>query len=404
MRMRILDNHVLKMEESFSEEEPTTSTSTSTPTTSDDVESSNNLVKKPHTVSLAWKYFSVKANDKGVPIESELDGPICNLCHKRVLAKRSNTTNLFNHLQEHHPKEYVLVNPNVSSRQSKAKVGVDQPSITACIDRTKPYDCNSKRSTQINQAVAVYIAQDMQPFYLVERKGFRQMLHVLDPRYNLPSRRHFTDIEIPRLFSKIKNEVLCTLKKSKYYAGTTDLWTSTANHPYLSFTIHFIDNDWKLQSFCLDTVPLFDDHTGQNIANTVIDVLSNWELKDENLVATTTDNGSNYVAAFKNVLKWPRISCFGHNLDLAINKSLAISHIQKAVKRCHSLVELFNRSWKKNRVLLQKQIELKLPQHKLLAVSHTHSHVPTCILLTYTCTLVIIGILLFTICYYLNRM
>lgn len=63
MCMRILDNHVLKMEESFSEEEPTTSTSTSTtttrastPTTSDDVESSYNLVKKPHTISLAWKY------------------------------------------------------------------------------------------------------------------------------------------------------------------------------------------------------------------------------------------------------------------------------------------------------------------------------------------------------------
>ena len=99
MRIRILDNHVLKMEESFSEEEPTTSTSTSTtttrtstPTTSDDVESSDNLVKKPHTVSLGWRYFSVKANDKGVPIESELDSPICNLCHKRVLAKQSNTT------------------------------------------------------------------------------------------------------------------------------------------------------------------------------------------------------------------------------------------------------------------------------------------------------------------------
>lgn len=171
MRMCILDNHVLKMEESFSEEEPATSTSTSTtttrastPTKSDDVESSYNLIKKPHTINLAWKYFSVKANDKGVPIESEVDGPICNLCHN---AKRSNTTNLFSHLQEHHPKEYVLVNPNVSSRQSKAKVGVDQPSITACIDRTKPYDCNSKRATQINQAVAVYIAIFVIKVYMI---------------------------------------------------------------------------------------------------------------------------------------------------------------------------------------------------------------------------------------------
>jgi hypothetical protein len=35
-------------------------------------------------------------------------------------------------------------------------------------------------------------------------------------------------------------------------AVTTDMWT--ANHQkkgYMSFTVHFIDNDWKLKSFLL---------------------------------------------------------------------------------------------------------------------------------------------------------
>ena len=81
-------------------------------------------------------------------------------------------------------------------------------------------------------------------------------------------------------------------------------------------------------------------------------------------MAATTDNGSNVVAAF-NTLNLLRISCFGHNLDLAIKKGLNITQIQRALGRCHSLVELFHRSWKKNRDLRQKQQLLNLPQHKL---------------------------------------
>ena len=59
-------------------------------------------------------------------------------------------------------------------------------------------------------------------------------------------------------------------------------------------------------------------------------------------MGATTDNGSNVVAAF-NTLNLLRISCFGHNLDLAIKKGLNITQIQRALGRCHSLVELFHR-------------------------------------------------------------
>ena len=100
-----------------------------------------------------------------------------------------------------------------------------------------------------------------------------------------------------------------------------------AKHPYLSFTVHFIANDWERRSFCLDTVPVFEDHAGQNLAETVLDILGNWELQSEQLVCTTTDNGSNFIAAFE-TLEWPRISCFGHNLDLAVNKALNIQRVQ----------------------------------------------------------------------------
>ena len=70
------------------------------------------------------------------------------------------------------------------------------------------------------------------------------------------------------------------------------------NHPNLSFTVHSINKSWDLNSYCLDTVPIFEDHTGQNLADAIQDIHANWELKPEDLVRTTTENGSNFIAAF----------------------------------------------------------------------------------------------------------
>ena len=155
------------------------------------------------------------------------------------------------------------------------------------------------------------------------------------------------------------------LREAEFFSATTDLWTSANSDPYMTLTVHFIDKEWSLQAFCLETVPMFVDHTGQNIADAIADIFENWGLSTNKVVAFTTDSGANVIAAFKS-LKLLRISCFGHNLDLAIKKSLSSSQVKQSLARCHSLVELFHRSWKKTRDLREKQQLLDLPQHKLI--------------------------------------
>jgi len=72
------------------------------------------------------------------------------------------------------------------------------------------------------------------------------------------------------------------------------------------------------------------------------------------------------IAAFSCVdCEW--LSCFGHNLNLAISKALQIDCVQQSIKQCRSLVEMFSRSWKKTRDLRNKQEQLNLPKHKLVA-------------------------------------
>ena len=206
----------------------------------------------------------------------------------------------------------------------------------------------------------------MHPLHTVDKPGFRQLVFKLNPRYQLPSRKHFTDYEVPKLYNHVRDFVVKPkITEAKHFSATTDLWTSAATVPYMTFTIHFIDNEWVLKSYCLCTFPLYEDHTGQNLADAVTDVLGNWDLRADQVVATTTDNAANIIAAF-NLLGMLRLSCFGHNLDLAINKSLQIDRVKRALGKCHSLVELFHRSWKKTRDLRIKQEAQSLPQDKLI--------------------------------------
>ena len=201
------------------------------------------LVKKANSKSIVWNYFGLKANEHGIALPEEEERPICRTCKKAVPAKGGNTSNLLTHLRDHHPDLYAEAIPHCSHTTKATK---HQPTLHEVIDKTKKYAPKSSRAQLLNKAVAYYIAKDMQSLYTVEKPGFRHLIHTLDPKYNLPSRKYFTKQEIPRMYSEIKEVVQGKMSGAKYFAATTDLWTSCSSHPYLSYTVHFIDNDWQL--------------------------------------------------------------------------------------------------------------------------------------------------------------
>ena len=89
----------------------------------------------------------------------------------------------------------------------------------------------------------------------------------------------------------------------------------------MSLTVHFIKEDFELKTRCLQTVYFPDSHTGENIALGLRDALASWDLREEQQVCITTDNGCNVVKATE-LNDWFRLQCFGHRLHLAIGKCL----------------------------------------------------------------------------------
>lgn len=75
--------------------------------------------------------------------------------------------------------------------------------------------------------------------------------------------------------------------RGKKMAWTTDHWTGPNNMTYTTLTAHYIDDDWKLQSACLDFKVFHGRMTGENIYNDVILVLN--EFKGEEVTVMDMD-------------------------------------------------------------------------------------------------------------------
>ena len=119
------------------------------------------------------------------------------------------------------------------------------------------------------------------------------------------------------------------MKQVEYCSFTTELWTAKyQNRSYISISCHFIGQEWELHSYCLETRELPVDHTAQNIATELSQLLKDWNVR-ERVCGSTTDNWRNIISAIEllGVLSFPcpsTGSCKVINFNLrAVSKMLA---------------------------------------------------------------------------------
>lgn len=79
------------------------------------------------------------------------------------------------------------------------------------------------------------------------------------------------------------------------YSISMDLWKSKYSDNFIGITVHLIDSNWEMKRFTYDLIPFSDNHTSDNIAQTVFEKLSS-NLKEPPF-AIITDNASNILKA-----------------------------------------------------------------------------------------------------------
>jgi len=153
----------------------------------------------------------------------------------------------------------------------------------------------------------------MQPYDMVNDAGFWLMLKVLEPCYSPLDKKTIASNYMPNMCEAEKQRIKASLMNVSCFSITTDMWTSRAKHAYTALTIHYLNADFRLCCHMLEAKEFQVEHTGVQIASELRDILENWHLPEDNLIAEATDNGSNIVCALEQ-LGWNNIRCFAHTI------------------------------------------------------------------------------------------
>lgn len=332
------------------------------------MEEKDELVSKPGSKAPVWRYFGFKPNADGEP-DKNASEVTCKLCRRTVKASGGNTSNLKTHLISNHKSEAAKL--GFFGRNNIPSKSHTQPDIAGAFAKCTPYKTDSARWKICTEKVTRHLCKDTQPFNTVDREAFRDMVSTLDPQYKLPTRKYFSDTAVPSHYKRIRDEMQKEMSNVRHFSLTTDMWSSRKMTPYMSLTFHYIDSEWTLIAKCLQCSYLPEDHTAEILKDALQEALHEWGLKEENVVCLTTDSGANIKAAAR-LLEWPWLSCFGHNLNLAVTNTIDKTEKKRtdhALDVCRKINRLFSHSWRRRRELKASQANLGLEPHELITVS-----------------------------------
>ncbi|KAM3858642.1 E3 SUMO-protein ligase ZBED1-like [Diretmus argenteus] len=202
-------------------------------------------------------------------------------------------------------------------------------------------------------------------------EGFKELMRTLEPGYTVPKRETVMHA-VHTKYTSTRAEIYSAIQKCEAVSLTTDIWTSLKMEAYLTVTVHFITEDWRLECFVLETEKMEESHTADHIAHALTEIIYEWDIPSHKIVSVVHDNAANMVACTNQLVQqssWGNmkgVCCAGHTLQLCINSALKQDPICRTVAAARRVVSHFKKSAKATTALQDKQKEQNVPEHKLV--------------------------------------
>lgn len=198
----------------------------------------------------------------------------CRICNVYLQGSTQITSNFIRHLRQRHTEEY-----NAYNQQKKNHVAKN----------------NSKE--RFNEVTCRVIIDNMLPISIVESQSFKEFAKFTNPKLNLISRPTAVKT-IDNMYTSMIDKLKEQIKLNKFVCTTADVW-STKHRSFLGYTCHWIDENFNRKSVALACRRFSGRHTHDRIRDLMVEIHAQFDLSISNVTATITDNGSNFVKAFK---------------------------------------------------------------------------------------------------------
>nr|CAI5846653.1 unnamed protein product [Callosobruchus analis] len=259
-------------------------------------------------VSIVWNFFTAK-DDAHTQ---------CNFCGQ-LLSYKTTRTNLRQHVVKKHPSVRI---PNAKEASQRSDRAADDTSDNTIVIQT------------VGEPTLPT------PFSIVEDIGFKEFCQMLNPKYELPSRKTLTKTMLPAKYLETVNMTKKVIELAESITLTTDTWTSRNTDSFMGVTAHFI-TDFEVKSILLDVFLLKDAHISINLANELRRVVREWEIENKILIAISA-NAANIKKAIIEDLKWKHFGCLAHTLNLVAQDGLKV--VELLIDTVKSIVTFFKRS------------------------------------------------------------
>ncbi|KAL7632171.1 UNVERIFIED_CONTAM: hypothetical protein RMT77_017513 [Armadillidium vulgare] len=341
--------------------------------TSDDMEviqsvsaETNKQIETRQSRSLS---FTIKFKDLDSCFEQDTSAgkKKCKICQLKLLPK---PFNMRRHLSRCHPDIFK----NIESKKGKDPTSIEiflQSKQSLKRKKSNTEQLPEKSREEIDKALTKWIAADLLPFRSVESPAFRELLNLLNPDYEPPTRKVLATSKLSALYDEMFQTIKEDFGKCVSYTVTFDIWTCTKNqNQFLAITGHFVNAEWNLQSYCIGCLPFNEAHTGENIASSINSCINSMDLKLPSFAVT--DSGTNVVKACQK-MNLERISCIAHTINLCLEpiifqKSSHESPVLNLMEKIRAIASIFKRSpklWNEYKSIYKTEMKTNIDPNKI---------------------------------------
>lgn len=257
--------------------------------TSDGTTNIKRCQRRPLTI-LDGKFFEVvqeKSNNEAIVA-------LCKKCDPQVVEVKGHklsSSNFISHLKRKHGTE------SYTEYREYLALKTHEPRDSATKRR--------KSATNLTQSaldgkISTFIIQAMVPFRVVEHDSFVDLLNSVGlstAKLKIPSRKTIVK-RVETLFQTNNTNIRNALKDVAFVCTTADIW-SGKKRSFLGVTVHWISTTYERKSAALACRRFKNSHTYERIAKLIQEIHLEFGLTPRKITATVTDNGSNFLKAFK---------------------------------------------------------------------------------------------------------
>lgn len=212
-------------------------------------------------------------------------------------------------------------------------------------------------------------------FAIVDDPYFVDFVNELNPSYSVPSRRTLVR-NISTTYEEAFNRLLEILQMIPGKVCLTgDGWSSKRKRGFFVITIHWVSEEWNLQSTTLEFLNFPPPHTGKTTSNFILTALKKYKI-EKKVFVMTTDNASEMITAMtdlKRILNieysagitydW-HIRCVCHVMNLGVHD--ALNYLKELLTNLRQLLKCIRYS--ERNVLKFKEIQRTLEKDHIVEV------------------------------------